>query len=85
MQGLLCPGKGYENLTGGIASIHRGIKLCLMHCKLFDLANFLMTDLLLYALLDELRAVRNAEPTRRGRPSKAPESVRTVSRVKEYG
>jgi 2-methoxy-6-polyprenyl-1,4-benzoquinol methylase len=24
--GFLTPGQGYENLTGGIASIHRGIK-----------------------------------------------------------
>jgi 2-methoxy-6-polyprenyl-1,4-benzoquinol methylase len=24
--GFVVPGKGYENLTGGIASIHRGIK-----------------------------------------------------------
>jgi 2-methoxy-6-polyprenyl-1,4-benzoquinol methylase len=24
--GFVVPGKGYEDLTGGIASIHRGIK-----------------------------------------------------------
>jgi 2-methoxy-6-polyprenyl-1,4-benzoquinol methylase len=24
--GFMIPGKGYENLTGGIAAIHKGIK-----------------------------------------------------------